>query len=94
VSTFVSGLYDARVKPARRRRRLRVAVLLGPLATAAGRTLRAVVAGSRYLPGLGAGVAFVVGGFVLAPWVGWVVLGVVLLALDRRTARDVEAPAS
>ncbi|MFA5712157.1 hypothetical protein [Mycolicibacterium sp.] len=94
MSTFVQGLYGTHLaKPARvRRRRARWSALLGLLAAAAGHVARLSVAVGRLLPGVGAAAAFVVGGFVLSPWVGWVVLGVVLLALDRRIAGDVEAP--
>lgn len=96
MSTFVHGWYGAHLaKPRRRRRRVRWSALLGPVAAGAGHALRAASAGVRYMPGLGAGVALVVSGFVLAPWVGWGVVGVVLLALDRRiAARRVEASAS
>jgi hypothetical protein len=91
VSSFVHGLIGPHVaRAARPRRRVRwsrlAAATTGAVASAAGHVLRVTVAAARLLPGLGAGAAFVVGGFVLASWVGWVVLGVVLLALDRRTA--------
>lgn len=95
MSTFVSGLYGTHLAaPPRRRWRLRWSALLAPLAAAAGHVLRLSTVGVRYLPGVGAGAAFVVGAFALAPWVGWVVLGAVLLALDRRTARTDEAAPS
>lgn len=93
--SYVHGLYGTHLsKPARRRRRLNLSALLAPLAAVLGHALRLTATAARFLPGLGAGAAFVVGGFVLAPWVGWVVLGAVLLALDRRAARTAEATPS
>lgn len=91
MSSFVYGLTGPHLaKPVRRRRWVRwsklAAATSGAVAAGAGHVLRVVVVGAKHLPGLGAGAAFVTGGFVLSTWVGWVVLGAVLLALDRRTA--------
>lgn len=90
MTAFVHGLIGPHIaKPERRRgvrwAKLATAVAVG-LAAGAGHVLRVAAAASRFLPGLGAGAAFVTGGFMLAPWVGWVVLGAVLLAVDRRIA--------
>lgn len=84
MSSFVYGHYRHLAKPARRRRRLSFAPVVGAVAAAAGHVLRGVRRVALAVPGVaGAGlVAF--GAWLAWPPVGFVVAGVFLLLLDRR----------
>jgi hypothetical protein len=73
------------LSPARRRgRRWSPAPALRALATAAGRTLRLVALSGRYLPGLVGASALSFGAWLAWAPAGFVVAGVLLLAIDRR----------
>jgi hypothetical protein len=86
VSTYVWGLSRSTAPAAARRRRRRrsLAPAFRALAAGAGHALRLVALSGRYLPGLaGAGVLSFGAWLAWAP-AGFVVAGLLLLALDRR----------
>ena len=87
MSSFVHGLYGAHLaKPARVRRRVDWSRMLTPLAAGLGHVLRLSRRAAVNAPGVaGAGLVSFGAWLAWAP-AGFVVAGLFLLALDRRTA--------
>lgn len=86
MSSFVHGLYGSHLARPARRRRVDWSRLVAPLAAGAGHVLRLSRRVALNAPGV-AGAGLVAYGAWLA-WApaGFVVAGVFLLALDRRTS--------
>lgn len=86
MSSFVAGLYGSRVaQPVRRRHQLRWSGMVAAVAAGAGHALRAARRVVMVTPGVAGPLLVSYGAWLAWPPAGFVVAGVFLLLLDRRS---------